>query len=113
MKYLGIAKQEKSRIVMPDGFDSNAEGQTYEAVEVGGDILLVPVSLDRERISQIHSLAKESIKDHRKKELANTENIFGSTRRMGHPCPGPLDVTYTSPTPDIHREWGTRVTHPI
>ena len=43
MKYLGIARKEKGRIVMPD-----------------------PVPLDRERLSKIARLASRPIEEHRK-----------------------------------------------
>lgn len=66
MKYLGIARKEKGKIVMPDGLREIEEGRTYEAVEIGGDILLASVPLDRERLSKIGQLAARSIEEHRK-----------------------------------------------
>jgi len=66
MKYLGIARKEKGKIVMPDGFRENEEGRTYEAIEIGGDILLAHVPLDRARLSKIAQLAGRSIEEHRK-----------------------------------------------
>jgi len=65
MKYLGIARAEKGRIVMPDGFDEHAGGQTYEAVEIGGTVILAPAPLNRERLAQVDRLARRSIEDHR------------------------------------------------
>ena len=66
MKYLGIARKEKGNIVMPDGFRDIEEGRTYEAIEIGGDILLAPAPLDRERLATIAQLAGRSIEEHRK-----------------------------------------------
>jgi len=66
MKYLGVARKEKGEIVMPDAFKEVAEGRTYEVVEIGGDILLVPAPLDRERLARIGKLAGRSIEEHRK-----------------------------------------------
>ena len=66
MKYLGIARKEKGKIVMPDGFGEIEEGRTFEAVEIGGDILLAPAPLDRERLSKLAQLAGRSIEEHRK-----------------------------------------------
>jgi len=66
MKYLGIARKEKGQIVMPDAFQGVEEGQTYEAIEIGGDILLAPVPLDRARLARIEGLANRSIEEHRK-----------------------------------------------
>ena len=66
MKYLGIARKEKGKIVMPDGFQEIEEGRTYEAIEIGGDILLASVPLDRERLGKIARLASRSIEEHRK-----------------------------------------------
>lgn len=66
MKYLGIARKEKGRVVMPDAFGEAEEGRLYEAVEIGGDILLLLPPLDRERLADIERLADRSISDHRK-----------------------------------------------
>lgn len=66
MKYLGIARKEKTKIVMPDAFQDAEDGQTYEAIEIGGDILLSPAPLDRERLARIERLANRSIEEHRK-----------------------------------------------
>ena len=60
MKYLGVARKEKGQVVMPDAFQEAEEGKLYEVIEIGGDILLVPSPLDRER------LARKSIEEHRK-----------------------------------------------
>ena len=66
MKYLGIARKENGQIVMPDAFREVEEGRTYEAIEIGGDILLAPAPLDRERLAKIEKLAGRSIEEHRK-----------------------------------------------
>ena len=65
MKYLGTAKKEKGRMVMPDAFQEVEDGRTFEAIEVGGDIILVPGALEKERWTQIEELTQESIKRHR------------------------------------------------
>jgi hypothetical protein len=65
MKYLGVARKENGRLVMPDAFAEAAEGQAYEALDVGGDILLIPSPLDKDRLDRIRGLAKESIREHR------------------------------------------------
>ena len=66
MKYLGIVKKENGTLVVPDSFKSVAELRTYEAVQVGGDILLLSTPLDRERLKKIDELTESSIRDHRK-----------------------------------------------
>lgn len=66
MKYLGIARKEKGKVVMPDTFRNVEEGKTYEAIEVGADILLITSPLDQDRVAQIQKLTRASIKDHRK-----------------------------------------------
>ena len=66
MKYLGVARKEKGQVVMPDAFQEAEEGKLYEAIEIGGDILLVPSPLDRKRLSHIEKLAQHSIEEHRK-----------------------------------------------
>jgi hypothetical protein len=66
MKYLGIVKKENGTLVVPDAFNDVAEPRTYEAVQVGGDILLLFTPLDRERLKKIDELTESSIRDHRK-----------------------------------------------
>jgi hypothetical protein len=66
MRYLGVARIEDGRVVMPDGAAELTEGQCFEAMEVGGDILLISPPLDRERLSHIERLANQSIDEHRK-----------------------------------------------
>lgn len=65
MKYLGIARTENGRLIMPDGFDCPEEGTTFEAVEIGGEIVLSPTPLDRRRLEKIDRLARQSMQDHR------------------------------------------------
>lgn len=66
MKYLGIVKKEKGTLAVSDSFKSVAEIRMYEAVQVGGDILLLSTPLDRERLKKIDELTETSIRDHRK-----------------------------------------------
>ncbi len=65
MKYLGTVKKEKGRMVMPDAFQEVEDGRTFEAIEMGGDIILLAGALEKERWAQIEKLANESIKRHR------------------------------------------------
>jgi hypothetical protein len=65
MKYLGTARKEKGRMVMPDAFQNVEEGRIFEAVEMGGDIILLAGALEKERWAHIEELTKESIKNHR------------------------------------------------
>jgi len=51
--------------MLPDTFQEIAEPRTYEAIQVGGDILLLSPPLDRERLKRIEELAKRSIEEHR------------------------------------------------
>lgn len=51
--------------MMPDPFPSIATGTTYEAIQVGEDILLLAAPLDQERRRQIERLANRSIAEHR------------------------------------------------
>jgi len=65
MKYLGIVKRQNGNLTMPDAFQEVATPPTYEAIQVGGDILLLSAPLDRERLKKIEELAKRSIEEHR------------------------------------------------
>lgn len=65
MKYLGVVRQENGTLMVPDAFQEVAERHTYEAIEVGGDIILLPTPLDRKRLRRIEELADRSIEDHR------------------------------------------------
>ena len=65
MKYLGIVKRQDCVLTMPDAFEEVAEGRDCEAILVGGDILLIPAPLDRERLKRIEDLANRSINEHR------------------------------------------------
>lgn len=66
MKYLGIVKKEKGAIIVPDTFNDIPDGQSFEAIEIGGDILFLPSPLNRDKLSRIQQLAEISIKEHRK-----------------------------------------------
>jgi hypothetical protein len=66
MKYLGPARKEKGCVIMPDTFRDVPEGQVFEAVEVGGDIVLAIPPLDKNRLDEVKRLADRSIADHRK-----------------------------------------------
>lgn len=66
MTYLGTARIENGHVQMPDGFTSTKRPGTYEAIDVGGDILLIVSPLDRKRLEQIETLANRSIDEHRK-----------------------------------------------
>ncbi len=66
MRYLGLARNENGKMAMPDAFKEVKDGQLYEAVEIDGDVILLPNPLDRERLASVERLAKQSIADHRK-----------------------------------------------
>jgi hypothetical protein len=65
MKYLGTARKEKGRMVMPEAFQEVEDGRTFEAIEISGDIILLAGALEKERWAQIEELTKESIERHR------------------------------------------------
>lgn len=65
MKYLGTARKEQGHIQMPDTFVDVSDGQTFEAIEVGGDIFLLRSPLDRQRFDDIAELTRRSIEEHR------------------------------------------------
>ncbi len=65
MKYLGVVKRREDTLIMPDAFQDVAEQAGYEAIEIGGDILLLTTPLDRERLKRIEELASLSIEEHR------------------------------------------------
>lgn len=66
MKYLGVAKNENGRLQMPDGFAEAAPGAAFEAIEIGGDILLTQRALEPQRLAHIAELAQQSIDEHRR-----------------------------------------------
>ncbi len=66
MKYLGIVQRENGTLALPDSFQEIREPRRYEAILVGGDVLLLSAPLDRERLKQIEELTDRSIEDHRK-----------------------------------------------
>ena len=65
MKYLGTARKEKGHMVMPAAFQEVEDGRVFEAIEMGGDIILLAGALEKERWEQIEEMAKESIERHR------------------------------------------------
>ena len=65
VKYLGIVKRQDGNLTMPDTFQEATTLHTYEAIQVGGDILLLPSQLDRERLKRIEELTTCSIEEHR------------------------------------------------
>lgn len=52
-------------MVMPDAFQEMEEGRVFEAVEIGGDIILLAGPLEKERWARIEELTKKSIEKHR------------------------------------------------
>ncbi len=65
MKYLGIVKRQDGNLTLPDTFREISEHQTYEALLIGGDLLLIPPPLDLQRLKRIEELANRSIDEHR------------------------------------------------
>jgi hypothetical protein len=61
MRCLGMAQRQEGRVLMPDAFKEVAQGQVYEVLEIGGDILHMPPPLDRERLALVEKLARKSI----------------------------------------------------
>ena len=64
MKYLGIVTQHDGSLTFPDVAVEVGIKDTYEAVAVGGDILLMASSIDRPRVERVRRLASQSIEDH-------------------------------------------------
>lgn len=50
---------------MPDAFKEVEDGRVFEAIEIGGDIILLAGPLEKEKLAQIEELARESIEIHR------------------------------------------------
>jgi hypothetical protein len=65
MKYLGIVKRKNGNLMLPDSFQEIPKQGDYEAVLIGGDLLLLPPPLDRARLKKIEELADRSIEEHR------------------------------------------------
>ncbi len=70
MHYLGVIEKRHSGQIILAAYGQEKitedDGQTtFEAVEIEGVIVLVPVPVDRKRIAQIEILASQSIHDHR------------------------------------------------
>ena len=72
MRYLGIARKEKDQVLMPDTFQEMEEGRVFEVIEIGGDILLLSNPWEKDHLTRVEQLAKESITQHRQtlKDLA-------------------------------------------
>jgi hypothetical protein len=66
MRYLGIVRRQDGTLRVPDTFREAAGEQDFEAVEVGGDILLLSAPLDRERLKAVEALAERSVAEHRR-----------------------------------------------
>ena len=65
MKYLGVVKQLDENLVMPDTFLGGESSDTYEAIQIGADLLLLGSPLSQERLQRIQKLADQSISEHR------------------------------------------------
>ena len=70
MRYLGIVEKRHGGQIILEGYGqekiTEEDDQTaFEAVEIDGAIVLVPVPVDRKRLAQIETLASQSIHDHR------------------------------------------------
>jgi hypothetical protein len=65
MKYLGVVKQLDETLVMPDTFLDGESSDTYEAIQVGSDLLLLASPLSQERLQRIRNLVDQSISEHR------------------------------------------------
>ncbi len=65
MKYLGIARIEQGKVILPDTFQELESVPEYEVIAVGGDLLLITPPLDRTRLARIARLTEKSITDHR------------------------------------------------
>jgi hypothetical protein len=71
MRYLGIAEKRHDRQIILEGYGHAIElagndETVFEAFEVEGIVVLVQAPVDRLRLSQIETLASQSIIDHRK-----------------------------------------------
>ena len=65
MKYLGIAKNEKGHVLMPDNFVKMYDDKNYDAIEIDDTILLMRSPLDKDRLAKIEKLTEQSIQEHR------------------------------------------------
>ncbi len=65
MKYLGTIKNENGVLRMPDQFTQGDSHESYEAIVVGDDILLIANPLDRKRLERVDRIAQASINDHK------------------------------------------------
>ena len=65
MRYLGIVRRENGTLTMPDLFRNTVTATTYEAIQVGENILLLVTPLEQERKRRIVALTDRSIEEHR------------------------------------------------
>lgn len=71
MKYLGIVKSEKDKMILPDNFVKEVvslqgeEPLLYEAIEIEGMIVLMNSPINRNRLALIEDLTQKSIQEHR------------------------------------------------
>lgn len=71
MRYLGIAEKRHDGQIILEGYgqaikSAGNDDTVFEAFEVESVVVLVPTPVDRLRLSQIETLACQSIIDHRK-----------------------------------------------
>jgi len=76
MRYLGIVEKRHSGQIILESYDekitSEGDDQTaFEAFEIENVIVLVPVPVDRKRLTQIEAHASQSIHDHRTTDPRN------------------------------------------
>ena len=51
MRYLGITRKEQRHLAIPDAFSEVEDSTAYGVVEIGGDILLMPPPMNKERLA--------------------------------------------------------------
>lgn len=65
MRYLGIARAEDGRLIMPDGLKPVAAQQGFEVVEIGDTLLPTPLAAGIDERALIDRLAADVIDEHR------------------------------------------------
>ncbi|MEW6249619.1 MAG: hypothetical protein AB1716_03150 [Planctomycetota bacterium] len=65
MRYLGVARTENGRLIMPDAFGTPAAPQQFDVLEVGDVLLLQKLPADPQRQAEIERLTREIIAEHR------------------------------------------------
>jgi len=65
MKYLGTVRKEQGRLEIPEAPREVEKSRVFEAVEIGGDIILLAGPLEKERWARIEELAQKSMNKHR------------------------------------------------